>query len=162
MRRIRFVVLDELPPKKGGRPGSMWNKNKKPSQTQRLIALRKAAHQALGTEQRFTKEVALKLAVCVGEPKNGGDPSNRGDLDTWIAGVCDGLCKAKGNVNLDPSFDSPENAHVKPLEWSALRDDGIITKIVAEKHVGPGPSWYRVEIEGVEASQTGGQPRFRR
>ena len=92
MRRIQFQVEDQLPPKKGGAT-SMWGK---PLEATRLIALRKNALEARGSQPIFTVGIRLTLRVHVGFEfaKQFGDPGNFGDLDTFVSGVCDGLMKA--------------------------------------------------------------------
>ena len=128
MRRIRFLVKDKskdlLPPKK--RPRSTIQKD-------RLIALKKEALEALRLQASgpFENEVRLALSVHVGfalENKSGNRGS--GDLDNFVAGVCDGLKKA----------DSEEYV---------ISDDSKVVKIHAEKLVGPDDhSWYEIVLEG--------------
>ena len=128
MRSIEFQVKDKskdlLPPKK--RPRSKI-------QTDRLIALKKEALGALRSQafEPFENNVRLALRVHVGFPqeqKSGNRGS--GDLDNFVAGVCDGLKKA----------DSEEYV---------VSDDSKVVKINAEKMVGPDDySWYEIVLEG--------------
>ncbi len=136
MRKIRFGV-PALPPKKDG-ANSMWGKE---IEARRLIALRKAAHQALRTEPPFTRGIRLTVRIRM-------SPGEKGDLDNFVAGLCDGLMHAHPLAGLHPSFGRPENAEVHPHFWCALQDDDAIVKIVAEKHSGIGPSAYRIELAG--------------
>ena len=122
MRRIRFRV-DDLPPKK--RAGTEI-------QTTRLTTLRKALG-ALRPQafEPFENDVRLALSVHVGflEENKSGETGS-GDLDNFVAGVCDGLKKT----------DSEEYV---------ISDDSKVVKIVAEKLVVPeDDSWYEIELEG--------------
>ncbi len=147
MRRIRFEVRGELPPKKDGAK-SMWSTQ---LEAQRLIALREAAHQALDGAPRFAKGIRLTLYVHVGNDQRRvqNNRKQEGDLDNYISGVCDGLMAAHANAlpHLHESFRQQEQ-EVHPSKCIAYMDDSAVARIVAEKHVGPGPSWYRVEIKG--------------
>ena len=124
MRRIQFRVKNQLPPKK--RPRSEIQKG-------RLFALKQEALDALRSQTSgpFKHDVRLALSVHVRfaeEQKSGNKGS--GDLDNFIAGVCDGLKKA----------DSEEYV---------ISDDSKVVKIYAEKLVGPDDSsWYEIELEG--------------
>ena len=128
MRRIEFEVKDQskdlLPPKK--RPRSQIQK-------ERLIALRKEALGALRSQssEPFENNVRLAVSVHVGfaqEQKSGNRGS--GDLDNFVAGVCDGLKKAES-------------------EEYVISDDSKVVKINAEKSVGPDNySWYAIVLEG--------------
>ena len=136
MRKIEFRVDNELPPKKGGAT-SMWGN---PTEEPRLIALRKAARSAVGS-QPFTKRIRLTLRLHVGEGflrKGSADPANFGDLDNFIGGVCDGLQRPTSNTERFSSF-------------CAIENDSQVVKIYAEKGVDLGFSCsYRIELEEVE------------
>ena len=148
MQRIQFHVGKQLPPKKYGKKRkSMWRNE---TQARRLIALRKAAREALGSQERFTKNIRLTLRVYVGsDGPVSGDRDNIGDLDNFISGVCDGLMRAHENTGkLHPQFGRRENRAVHPREWDALSDDSKVVKIDAKKFFGPGDHWYTVALKG--------------
>ena len=128
----------------------MWGK---PLEATRLIALRKNALEARGSQPIFTVGIRLTLRVHVGFEfaKQFGDPGNFGDLDTFVSGVCDGLMKAHPHpaTKIDPLFTVPENSAVHPSKPIAIEDDSKVTKIDAEKIVGPGNhGWYEILLEG--------------
>ena len=139
MRSIQFEVRGELPPKKGGAI-SMWNDN---TQEPRLILFRRgvfAAFEKKGSPRPFTKNIQLKLRLKVGSRflrKRSADPNNFGDLDSLVAGVCDGLQRPPPNREcFFPSF-------------CAIENDSQVVKIVAEKSLGSGDHCcYEIELEG--------------
>lgn len=139
MGSIQFQVKEQLPPKKGGAI-SMWNDG---TQERRLIQLRKeaaAAFEKNGSPPPFTKNIQLTLRLEVGEGflrKRSADPNNFGDLDSLVAGVCDGLQRPP----LDRECFFPS--------FCAIENDSQVVKIVAEKDLSPGHHcYYRIELEG--------------
>ena len=132
----------------------MWG-NKE--QARRLIELRKKALEVLGSPFEREKDVQLSLKVYVGIPgwdTLDGDErfkalKQAGDLDNFVAGVCDGLMAAHKNTphtSLHDSFGNPDNP-VYPRRSIGFRDDSQITQIHAERVVNSGDrAWYEVEI----------------
>ena len=143
MRRIQFRVNNELPPKKHGKNGSMWGNA---TQAKRLIALRKAAVKERGSQPCFTTGIRLTLRVHVGPQP--GDDKNRGDLDNFIAGVCDGLMAAQNKPNIHSSFDEFLGSDVHPTRTAAIQNDSEVVKIDAKKFDVDGDSWYEVSLQG--------------
>ena len=153
MRPISFKVRGELPPKKGG-DISMWGKEATDTERTRLIALRKAALADRGSQGPFEGDVRLSLRVHIGFSDKREGETGSGDLDTFVAGVCDGLMKAHYNTlknkSWHPRFDRPVNAEVHPKHAIAYRDDSKITEIRAKKTVASAAgeeSWYEVTVE---------------
>ena len=141
MRHIRFKVEKELPPKKDGAT-SMWGK---PTEARRLIELRTAALEALGDQPPFTRDIRLTLRVHVGLRND----RHAGDLDNFIAGVCDGLMAGDPRSSVHPSFDESENSSVHPSKTIAIFDDSQVMKIDAEKLSGLSDDhWYEIKLEG--------------
>jgi Holliday junction resolvase RusA-like endonuclease len=125
MRRISFEVKGELPPKK--RPRSEIQKA-------RLNALRDKAREALRSQANdvpFARDVRLTLSVHIGlEDDRKKGKWGPGDLDNFVAGVCDGL-KEEHSARF------------------GISDDSKVVRIDAKKVVGPDPeSWYVVVLEG--------------
>ncbi len=146
MRSIKFEVRDALPPKKDG-ANSMWGKNE--TEAKRLIALRKAAVEALDSTP-FTGFVRLTLGIHAGkqadEVKNAGR-RGWGDLDNFVCGVCDGLMAADPRANIHDLF-ANEDERVRPNNAIAYQDDSNIMEICARKAVERGEScWYEVTLE---------------
>ena len=142
MRKFRFQVEGELPPKKGGAL-SMWGTA---TEAPRLIALREAALGKLGSGRPFSQNIRLTLRVHVGRPKASVNP---GDLDSFVAGVCDGLMAADRRAKIHSLFSQPRNADVHPHKTIAIWDDQHVVEINATKCEGPGNRpWYEVTLEG--------------
>ena len=150
----RFQV-NGLPPNKSVK-GSMWANEE---QAHRLIALREAAL-TKPVPRVFAGPVRLTLKVHVGIPDwDTLDTDARrkalkecGDLDNFVAGVCDGLMKAHPNTlkvprpKGHPLLSFPE--HVRPSKPIAFKDDSQIMKIDAERIVSSGDHrWYEVVLE---------------
>ena len=115
-----------------GRPNIKKNKKSMlriKTQAERLNVLQTTARDARTIRglQSFTKRIRLRLRLHVGSEFHiCGDSDNSGDLDNFIAGVCDGL-----------------------KEGVAFDDDGHVVKIDAEKIVGSGDHcYYKIELEG--------------
>lgn len=141
MRRIRFRVDGNLPPKKDG-ANSMWGKK---AEAQRLADLRLAAYEALGGGQPFSREIVLRVRIYVGQSNTRGS----GDLDNFISGICDGLMAADRRSKIHSLFCKPGNSTIHPHNTIAIRDDSQVIEICAQKLVGNCTSeWYEVEIEG--------------
>ena len=153
MRSINFRVENWLPPKKGGAI-SMWGKDATDTERARLIELRKAALADRGSQKPFEGDIRLSLRVHIGFSDKSTGATGSGDLDTFVAGVCDGLMKAHHNTlekkSWHPSFDRPANAEVHPKHAIAYWDDSKIMEIRAKKTVASAPgkeSWYEVTLE---------------
>ena len=141
MRHIRFRIENELPPKKDG-ANSMWNKEREAG---RLVALRLQALEALGSKPPLSQEIRLKVTICVGI----SNPKAIGDLDTFVAGICDGLMQAHPRAKLHQVFCAAENTQIHPSNTIAIDDDSQIMEICAKKLVGnPEDVWYEVELSG--------------
>jgi len=133
---VRFEVHN-LPPKKDG-ANSMWRKG---VELPRLKALRVAALKAWGDAPILMHKAELEINVYA-------DP-RAGDLDNFIAGICDGLMAAHPKTPIDDQawIDIPSEAH--PRKAIALSDDSIVERIVAERRrIAESGSWYEVLIRG--------------
>ena len=120
----------------------MWGQ---PTEAGRLIALRKKALEALGSQQTFTQEIRLTIRVHVGHRND----RSSGDLDNFVTGVCDGLMAADKRASVHPSFGESENSTVHPSKTIAILDDSQVIEIHAEKLAGlGGDCWYEIELEG--------------
>lgn len=130
MRRISFTVSG-LPPNIKKNKGSM---SRIQEQATRLERLQNEAFEALrsqASDEPFKDDVRLTLSVHVGfnDARDSGI-WGLGDLDNFVAGVCDGLKKGDS-------------------EDYVIFDDSKVVKIDAEKLLGPDPgSWYAVTLEG--------------
>lgn len=134
MRTYSLCVLG-LPPKKSGSE-SMW---RNPREATRISALRKAARDAIQGQGPLTTEITLVLKMHLTH-------NNRwlGDLDTFIAGVCDGLQPMAGNTVPDAAL-----AGEDCREAIGFLDDAFVIRIEAEKCITEGEQdSYEVEIRG--------------
>jgi hypothetical protein len=141
VRRIEFRVQSQLPPKKDG-ANSMWAK---PVEVDRLIALRRAALEALAGQPPLRANISLELELHYPLLSPG---RQTGDLDNFITGVCDGLMAANPRIARDARWDTPELAAISPFHTVAIVDDAAIVSITARKIDGSGPVWYRVALVG--------------
>lgn len=147
--------VDGLPPNKAGGSGkSMWRNE---DQARRLIALRNEAHKKLGP-RLLTGKVRLTLKVHVGIPEwESLDTEDRqkaligrGDLDNFVAGVCDGLAAAHDRKVEDETWDeafNSESAEIRPSEAIAYKDDSWVFEIRAAKVIHSGKDWYEIALE---------------
>jgi hypothetical protein len=128
--------VEGLPPKKDG-ANSMWRKG---SELGRLKALRLAASQAMAGRPPFSSLVQLKVTIHA-------DPES-GDLDNFIAGICDGLMAAHPATPIDSS----EWSEVPPDSWPsraiAFTDDAAVSLIQAQRVPPEGEaSRYKYKVE---------------
>lgn len=140
-RQIAFRVQDSFPPKKDG-ASSMWAKS---AEIPRLIALRKAAFEAMGSDAPLRRNLTLKLAIYCSTR----ELARAGDLDNFITGVCDGLMAANPRIKKDSRWSERRLEAIKPEVSIAIEDDSEVVAIHAIK-VGSekDPVWYEVVIEG--------------
>ena len=140
-RRYSFVVEGHLPPKKDG-ANSMWGKS---SERVSLVQLRTAAYQALGAQGPLTNRIRLVLEIHSLKETSG----RIGDLDNFIAGICDGLMAASPRTPIDDDWNHHEIKEIHPSRTIAIVDDSEVVLIEARKLVdASGEPWYRVELEG--------------
>lgn len=145
--KISFDV-DDKPPRK-----SQWGKDAK-----LIIKLRESALKARndeGIDKYFSGRVKLNLIIYspnianITYQQTGNDDPEKfvGDLDSFVAGVCDYLHKGpkKGENNFEPSplfDDKPEIGPDAPL---IIYDDSQIVEINAKKEEGDS-THYHVEV----------------
>lgn len=134
MMGIEFRV-DGLPPIKRGSE-SMWRR-----QIARIKQLRAAAAAHPHTPATLEQSVHLRVIVSA-EVRDG-------DLDGFVAGICDGLQPAPANIV----------AYLRDEDWAELldtawptrplgfTDDRAISRIDAERRPPQGPRRYEVAIE---------------
>jgi hypothetical protein len=140
--KVAFNVPDELPPKKDGAT-SMWRKK---SELVRIAKLRAAAAAACNGQRPLNRNIRLTLTVHI--PENG---RHIGDLDSFVAGVLDGLQGASRNTPWmnHPYWSEPLRAAYRPDRAIAIADDCEVVEISARKIVGLSQSaWYEVALEG--------------
>lgn len=136
-------TVDGLPPKKDG-ANSMWGK---PVEVDRLIALRRAAHDALQGAGPMAGLVALR--VRIGVP--GGKLRSAGDLDNFLTGICDGLQAAHPRSFLAEAWVALEGSGVHPGQPLVLVNDANVVSITAEKvEVREGSASYEIRVEEIE------------
>lgn len=132
--KIEFTVQN-IPPKKGSGI-SMWSSN---IEVPRIIALREKALEAMkkaGLNQCFLSPVKLELTVFAKQLQLRSHTSGYyvGDLDTLIAGVCDGLQAADKKTPLAHELiQKLEHTEIDPRHKLLIHDDSLVTSIIANK-----------------------------
>src|SRR5262245_3300315 len=101
---IEFDVPDTVPPRKDGAT-SMWAK---PSEVERLIALRARAKEK--TSQPLDDSIQLSVELHLPDSQTRA----AGDLDNYVTGICDGLMEAAPGSAVHERWHSPELAHIHP------------------------------------------------
>jgi Holliday junction resolvase RusA-like endonuclease len=138
---MKFLVqIDDLPPKKHSEK-SMWSSD---FEAERLIKLRKKVCEKLTDYKPLSKEIYLKLTVYI--PENN---KQKGDLDNFITGICDGLMRAHRNSKINKKFDGEHD--IDPRTVSFINDDSQVVQIIARKVVNPRiKPHYELEISEKE------------
>ena len=139
-KQIAFRVQDSLPPKKDG-AASMWAKS---AEIPRLIALRKAALEAMGSNTPLRRNITLKLTIYYSKQ----ELVRAGDLDNFITGVCDGLMAANPGIKKHPRWSDAKLDTIKPDVTVAIADDSEVISIHATKTGTENGVWYDVVLEG--------------
>ena len=120
--RVEFTVMD-IPPKKHGEK-SMWALE---SEARRVASLRRKAFDTrlkTGLTEPFRSLVALELKVLVPKPQL----ESIGDLDSFIAGVCDSLQAADPGVHPHPVVED-----TAPEQALLIENDAKVLSITARK-----------------------------
>ncbi len=122
-RKYQFKV-DDIPPK-NVKPKSMWNN---PNEVSHLIEFRKKAYDALNGSLPLSEDITLFIKIHLPRGYN-----NRGDLDNFIKGICDGLSVIKSadnpNYEIHPDFKKFDNKNIHPNTFAMIEDDEkIISK----------------------------------
>ncbi len=119
----------------------MWAK---PEEVPRLIALRRAALEALAGQAAFRASIGVELELhCPLRAARGV-----GDLDNFITGVCDGLMAAGPRSRMDPRWDAADVGDIHPSKTVAMEDDSAVVSITARNIADAPTPWYRVSLEG--------------
>jgi hypothetical protein len=124
--RIEFPV-DGIPPKKDGAK-SMWSK---PNEALKIISLRTEAFKAMqkaGLGNCIHSRIDMEFSLFVPDSQL----ERIGDLDNFIAGICDGLQKASAGTPFDAIFHDPLYQTIHP-SISLLENDAKIMAITAKK-----------------------------
>lgn len=141
-KKYEFKIIGYLPPKKG-MDLSMFGK---PGEAEKLIALRIVALEAMQGDPHLTSNIRLTLMVHVGPINN----RMTGDLDSFIAGICDGLMAASPDAKIDSAFDDPDLKPIHPSKTIAIEDDSQVIGITARKVISDEQTpWYEVILEGI-------------
>lgn len=120
----------------------MWAK---PAEISRLIALRKAALQAIQGKSPLREDISLKLRICCPAESL----ASVGDLDNFVTGVCDGLMAAAPRIKRDPQWNSNQFASINPEVAIAIVNDSEVLSIQAVKEPSEdGSTWYELLLEG--------------
>ncbi|MCL6576924.1 hypothetical protein [Kyrpidia sp.] len=144
--RIEFEV-DGKPPRKNGAT-SMWGKD---DEIARLVSLRRKALEAMekeGISDCFRSFVKLELTLFL--PRS---DLERGDLDNFITGICDGLQAVNSNprTKIHHEFLKPENEGIHPSRALLLENDSKIISINARKVLRDNRELsYKIVIESVD------------
>ena len=125
MRCVEFSVRGSLPPKKDG-ANSMWGKY---SERERLIELRRAALQSLGSAEPFTADIRMTVEIYCSKQHI----ATIGDLDNFITGICDGLMAASRGTPVQANWQCTELEAIHPSKCIAIRDDREVIEITARK-----------------------------
>lgn len=137
-RTISFTVSG-LPPKKDGAK-SMWLKS---AERPRIMALRKAAVEAMHNQPPFTSPLHLKICIYAN--------SLAGGLDNFITGICDGLMAAHERTPIDYNLWETVPEAARPNHPIAFLDDQHVTKIEAERfRLDSATPYYQVELTVME------------
>lgn len=142
--QIAFTVSG-LPPKKR-QDYAMWNND---AEVLRIIQLRKAALEArrqAGFAGVPWSSVGLKVKIFLSKKGN-----NTGDLDTFVAGICDALQAAHQHAlnTLHDRFRELCLAEIHPRNPILVENDRNVVSIKAEKVLHQtAPSYYTVVVEG--------------
>lgn len=141
MTTVKFRV-EGLPPKKNG-ANSMWGKR---LESERLVSLRKAALEKMGGRLPLKSNIKLGVTVHIGAKND----RLVGDLDTFIAGICDGLMKSAPRCKLCPDiWSKTDNKDIHPEIPIAIDEDSQVISIKAAKIVGDTDKrFYDVTLEG--------------
>jgi len=146
--RIEFTVEGRRPPKKHGEK-SMWALDEEAPLVALLREKALEARSEVGLNDCFHSWVVLELTVFV--------PRSRlesiGDLDSFVAGVCDGLQAAdrKALPYLHKIFREPGQEGIDPERALLIGDDAKVVSIVAKK-VALGEAqdvYYKVAVESI-------------
>lgn len=123
------VTVDERPPRKSGAQ-SLWNSQ----ESCRVLKLRLAIRQEqdrIGNRDLFNGPVRIELVVFAPNILV-RDNTYVGDADTFVAGVCETIQKADGNVKtVSDVFDGHDD--VRPELPMLITDDAQVAEISAKK-----------------------------
>jgi hypothetical protein len=149
--KIEFTVQD-IPPKKDG-ANSMWLKN---SEAPRILSLRKAALDAMkkaGLKACILSPVKLEVTVLAPSSQFIRNSGNYiGDLDTLVAGICDGLQAAHSNTPIAHAlFQNLQTPEIHPNHKLLLNDDAQVMTIVAKKERldNSQQTYYQIVLEAI-------------
>ncbi len=137
--RIKFIVNDR-PPKKHGEQ-SMWAQD---VEAPRIVSLRKAAleaRQEAGADKPFDSLVAMEVHVFMPQAQL----ESIGDLDSLVAGVCDGLQAADTGVTPHKVLQELP-AEADPTQPLLITDDAKIILILARKMAFTESQEFRYEV----------------
>ncbi len=146
---VNFIINGKPPRKHNNK--SVWSN---PTEIPRIVQLREKALEArknAGFDSYFNCPVRLDLTVFApnivdrDRKQTGNDDPNAyvGDLDTFVAGVCESL---KPNLELKPDFIFPGKDDISPNKPINIKDDSLIVSIIAKK-VEDGDIHYSVVVE---------------
>ncbi len=82
----------------------------KPLEAKRLVSLRRATLIAFQGQPPLCSNIRLAIQAHIGPVNN----RSIGDLDTFIAGVCDGLMARNPKSKLDDQWNNPANINIHP------------------------------------------------
>lgn len=138
--QVEFSAIG-LPPKKDG-SSSMWGKAS--TELVRIQDLRRSALAKIGTAGPFRRNITLDIEVYA----PGSELPQIGDLDNFIAGVCDGLMRAAG-IQKDVHWEGNCWEGIQPCEAVGIEDDAHVVSIVARKVADSSNGrWYKIVLSG--------------
>lgn len=144
LERIEFTV-DDRPPKKDGAQ-SLWSSN----QAKLVLKLRKKALEAqkeAGITNHFDCPVRLELTIFAPNITKLGDHTYVGDLDSYIAGVCESLKPSDKQVIPHEIFQGEDD--VDPRKPLIIKDDSQVVSVKATK-IQSNTLYYTVMVEAIE------------
>ena len=146
MRRIEFSV-EGRPPRKSGAK-SCWASD----EANYVLALRLKANEAKNKAKLDVLTTPVRIELNIFSP-NITDRSNTqtyiGDLDTFVAGVCESLQPADSKIIPNIIFQGKDEIHPhKPL---ILNDDAQVVEVLAKK-IFDSKEHYTILIESLENS----------
>jgi len=146
MSKKIFFEVEGRPPRKSGAK-SCWASD----EANYVLALRLKANEAKNKAKLDLLTTPVRIELSIFSP-NTTDRSNSqtyiGDLDTFVAGVCESLQPADSKVIPNIIFQGKDEVHPhKPL---ILKDDSQVVEVLAKKTFDT-KEHYTISIEPIES-----------